>query len=461
MMVSNKLKVSWRTSALVALLILTACAFPFPSAVQENPPKLPTELSVVTGEAPQYTATAGKPQISTSVPVIESTQPASNPPAAETALPVEATATIVPPLGPALAFLNERDIWIVDTPGSEAYPLTVAGDILGFTWAPNGERIAAFNGHTLCFYHRDGSVRAACLDLGLTDEQASIERRLILSPDQRFVVLWNPINPQDEGAIGWMIVALDSTNLMYRIEDPVDWGAALTSENERGGFTGQPVFLPDGRLIGTLSHRSNCGSGGCHYQLFQFDFASRVFIPFANKPEDGFSEGLSLSLIKDGHDLANFGTFFSDCENYITLIDTFNIDTQERQTYNLEGEALTDLAFNPQSDQAILARTSGCNSPDENLWAAQCGLSQGFDILPMQIWNPASTERVDIYPGVMPAWSADGEWLAFQSCLAQDASDHWAPSGETSPEIFLLNPLSGETLRISSGMLPQWQPTDY
>lgn len=455
MMDSKKLKVSWLVSVLLGLLVLSACTTFFPSAPPKSPPELPTEA------APQTIPTSDQVEISTAAPVVESTLPAQTEPVSQTTQPGEATATNAPTIGPALAFLHERDIWMMDAPGSEPYPLTVAGDILGFTWAPNGERIAAFNGHTLCFYHRDGSVRTACLDLGLTDEQAAIERRLILSPDQRFVALWNPINPQDKGAIGWMIVALDSTNLMYRVEDPVDWGAALTSENEPGGFTGQPIFLPDGRLIGALSHQSSCGSGGCHYQLFQFDLNEHVFRPFDNKPEDGFSEGLSLALVNDGRSLVNFGAFFNDCDNFISLIDIYDLETQERQTFNLDGEALTDLAFNPQSNQAVLASASGWCTPDANLWAAQCGLSQGLDILAMQIWTPGSAERTDLYPGVTPAWSSDGDWLAFQSCLVQDDSENWAPSGETSPEIFLLNPLSGETIRVHSGMQPQWQPIGY
>jgi len=457
---TKKLKVSWLVSISIALLFLTGCTTLFPSTPPENPPIPPTELSAPTGDAPKTT-----PSIQVEVAATSATdEPALPEPTqvlTQTALPAEATATIVPPVGPALAFLNERDIWIVDSPGSDPYPLTVAGDILGFTWAPNGERLAAFNGHTLCFYHRDGSVRTACLDLGLTDEQASIERRLILSQDQRYVVLWNPINPQDKGAIGWMIVALDSTNLMYRIEDPVDWGAALTGEDEPGGFTGQPIFLPDGRLIGALTHQSFCGPGGCHYKLFQFDLTEHVFSPFDNKPEDGFSEGQNLMLINNGRSLADFGLFFNDCEDYVTLIDIFDIQTQERQKFNLDSESLIDLAFNPQTDQVVLARAAGWCTPDANLWAAQCGLSQGIEILAMQLWTPGSEERTDLVPGLTPTWSSDGEWLAFQSCLAQDESLNWTPSGETSPEIFLLNPLSGVTMRIFSGMQPQWQPIDY
>lgn len=453
---SPKLRTAVRLVIPLALLIFSSCAFPF--AARPLPPQpapfTPTEPNLPTGAAPQTTATSGQPEITTAEPLIEPTSPPTEPPPA----PEEPSPTAIPPVGPALAFLDKGDIWIVDTPGSQPYPLTVAGDILGFTWSPNGERLTAFNGHTLCFYYRDGSLRTACLDLGLNDEQAKIERRLTLSPDQRYVVLWNPINPADEGALGWMIVALDSTNLMYRIEDPLDWGAVLTEDNERGGFTGQPTFLPDGRLVGTLSHRSACGSGCCHYQLFQFDFETRAFIPFANKPEDGFSEGISLQLSQDGRALLNFGTFFEDCESYVTFVDSFDLQTEQRQIYDLPGEALAEMAFNPASGQAALARTSGCSQPDTETWAAQCGLSQDYEILPMQLWTPGSAERTDLPSGLAPTWSADGEWLAFRSCLVQDAANGWAVSGEVPAQIFLLNLADNSITEISSGMSPQWQP---
>jgi hypothetical protein len=370
---------------------------------------------------------------------------------------IELVPSEIPSAGPTLAFLKDGDIWLLDEPGGQPYPLSVTGDIISFNWAPGSERLAAFNGKTLCFINRDGSVRTACLDLGLNESQSKLERRILLSPDQRWVVLWNPVNPQDEGAIGWMIVALDTTNIMYRIEDPVEWGALLDPNNQPGGFTGQPIFLANGQLIGTLTHHNLCGSGGCHYQLFQFDLTNKTFLAYPNKPEEGFSEGARLFLSQDYRILANSGTFITDCDNYSTFIDTFDLNSQTRQTYNLDKEALIDLAFNPAMDQAIFARRTSCSEQGQTIWSSTCGLFQGFELLPMQLWKIASNERKDLYPGAMPTWSSDSKWIAFQSCLAKNDAGAWAPSEKTAVGIYLLDPATGDLILVSDGASPQWR----
>lgn len=445
--------------ALIALLVsLPACTLPFTPQTTQVPVEVPTEAIVPTGIAPQLTATPAE-QVSTAIPaaptvVISQTGTAQIYPA----MTSEVTPTTIPVAGPTLAFLKDGDIWLLDEPGGQPYPLSVTGDITSFAWAPGGERLAAFNGKTLCFINRDGSVRTACLELGLNETQSKIERRILLSPDQRWVVLWNPINPQDEGAIGWMIVALDTTNIMYRIEDPVDWGASLDPKNAPGGFTGEPIFLANDQLVGTLTHRNLCGPGGCHYQLFQFDLVKKTFSPYPNKPEEGFSEGARLILSHDSRILTNFGTFITDCENFVTFVDTFDLSSQARQTYNLDKEALVDLAFDPAMDQAIVARSSSCSEPGKTTWASACGLFQGFEILPMQLWTLSSNERRDLYPGVMPLWSPDGKWTVFQSCLAKSETGSWAPSDKATVGIYLLNPTTGTVNLVSDGASPEWRP---
>ncbi len=82
---------------------------------------------------------------------------------------LEVTPSEIPSTGPTLAFLKDGDIWLLDEPGGQPYPLSITGDIISYTWAPGGERLAAFNGKTFCFINRDGSVRTACLDLGLNE----------------------------------------------------------------------------------------------------------------------------------------------------------------------------------------------------------------------------------------------------------------------------------------------------
>jgi hypothetical protein len=449
----------WRILLIVVLVSLPACTQPFAPPTSQPLPEVPTEAIVLTEIVPQLTATHEGPEVSTISPVASSTviiEPSTLPPSPQPT--VEPPPSEVPSAGPTLAFLKAGDIWLLDEPGSQPYPLTVAGDILSFAWAPGGERLAAFNGKTLCFINRDGSVRTACLDLGLNESQSRIERRLLLSPDQRWVVLWNQINPQDAGAIGWMIVALDTSNSMYRIEDPVEWGAALDPNNEPGGFTGQPIFLANDQLVGTLTHRNLCGVDGCHYRLFQFDLFNKTFSPYPDQPKEGFSEGEQLFLSNDHRILANFGTFIKDCDNYFTDIDTFDLISQSRQTYKQDKEALIDLAFNSAVDQAILARRSGCSDPGQNSWASECGLVHGADLLPMQLWTVASNERKDLYPGSMPAWSPDNGWTAFQSCLAKSDAGAWEPSGKESVGIYLLDQATGNLSLVSDGASPQWRP---
>ena len=448
----------WYVSAALFLSALTAC--------KPSPPPVTSTTGLPAGATPLVAQTSGGIDLATApnpaVPTPPPVYPSPTTPAfLATAYPpptAEGAPGIIPETGPALAFLQDGDIWILDQVGSEPYPLTVAGDILGFTWSPTGERLAAFNGHTLCFYYRDGSVRSACLDLGLDDEQAAVERRLALSPDQRWIVLWNPVNAQDEDAIGWMIVALDTTNDMFRIGNPVEWGAALTPENEPGGFTGQPIFLPDGRLIGTLSHQTLCEANGCSYQLFTFDLQNRAFTPFADQSEEGFLAGLYLDLSRDGGQLINYGTTFAGCETYATTVNTFDLASSGRQTQQLDGDALVGLSFDPSMGQAVIARTSGCINPDLVNWATTCGLSEGVEVQPMQMWKPADPQRSDLVPGTMPRWSPDGNWVAFRSCLAQDASGVWGPSETDPPAIFLINPENGEILAVQEGTLPEWQP---
>jgi hypothetical protein len=455
----QNLHLYWRISLIALLSSLSACTLPSTAQTTLPPSAIAPAAILPTAIAPQLTTTNGEPEFSTGIPVVP-TSVMSEIPTIQTypAATVEATPSEIPSAGPTLAFLKQGDIWLLDEPGGQPYPLTVAGDIISFSWAPGGERLAAFNGKTLCFIYRDGSVRTACLELGLNETQSKIERRILLSPDQRWVVLWNPINPQDEGAVGWMIVALDTSNIMYRIEDPIDWGAALDPKNELGGFTGQPIFLANDLLVGTLTHRNLCDSGGCHYQLFQFDLSKKTFSPYPSQHEEGFSEGPRLLLSQDYRLLTNFGIYITDCENYFTDIDTFNLSTQSRQKYKLDKEVLIDMAFNPNMDQAIIARSSSCSEQGKTSWASKCGLFPGLDLMTMQLWVVASNERKDLYPGVMPAWSPDSQWTTFQSCLAKNDAGAWAPSDKASVGIYLLNPVTGDLSLVSDGASPQWRP---
>lgn len=474
----DKLSFAVSRLAFAVFVLLTAAGCNLPGQPQAQPPVASVEvLPIPTIPAGQPTSTLIQPLAETPTPIIPGQVPTDDislPPTVEAAPPTEAAPTEVPATeaaesspaftprpesaGPQLAFLKDKDIWLLDEPAGEPYQLSVAGDILSFTWSPDGERLAAFNGQTLCFVHRDGSVRSACLDLGIEESLASIERRIVWSPMQDWIVLWNPVNPWDEASIGWLIVALDGSGNTYRIQDPVDWGASLAPNNEAGGITGQPLFLPDGALIGTLTHRILCSSGGCHYQLFQLDLQNRSFSAYPNKPEEGWSEGQQISLSKDGNILANAGVFFFGCDSYISFVDTYEIAGQARSTYNLENKAVAELALSPDPSQIVFSHTAGCANEDAASWSQACGLSAGFEIYPMQYWNLADNTFRNLPAGIMPAWSPDAAWVAFRSCLASDASGAWVPGESVAASIYLLNPVTGEIKLVSPGSYPAWRP---
>jgi len=444
----------------VLMLFLTACS----SLSGLNIPGLPTSSATTPEQVnpnfpalpPNFTpqATPIQPQVPTQ-PFVATVvaEPTRNVP---TVAP--ATTQAAEPVGPTLAFMKEGDVWLLDQPGTKPYPLTVMGNLISYVWAPNGERMAVFDGHSLCMVNRDGSVRTACLDLGLNDTQSKIARKMVWSPDQRYIVLWNSVNPWDAGAIGWMVIALDGSNLTYRIEDPVDWGASLSPNNDAGGFTGQPVFLSDGRLVGTLTHRWLCGSGGCHYQLFQFDIDNKKFVPYPNKPDTGWSEGLSLNLSKDRSELANFGIFNEGCETYSTFMDIFNLVTQYRQMFSLQQEALSGLAFSPDLKKALISRIAGCSTENQQKWDETCGLSIGFDVHNMQFWDLAANQRTDLVPGTEPAWSPDGGWVAFRSCLQPNSTGGWDPSDKMKATIYIMDASGKNITAINDGDDPQWRP---
>lgn len=452
----------WHIATAIILLMVSGCqVFPAattgrPAATQppENPPAdlspTSTPLEPVQEVAPTATA---EPVKSTAVPAVTalaSPTPIQSEPAAS-------QPTLPPAGGPQLAFLTKGDVWLLDQPTSKPYPLILAGDILNYSWSPDGERLVTYNGHSLCFFHSDGSVRTACLDLGLDEMQSQIPRNILWSPDQRWIVLWNSLNPWDEGAIGWLIVNLDTSNEMFRIQDPVDWGASLAPNNEAGGFTGQPVFLPDGKLVGTLTHRYLCSEGGCHYQLYEFNFETKSLVPYPNKPQEGWSEGLKLVLSDDGRTLTNYGVFFFGCDSYVTFADAFDLASQERVSYNLENQAILDLALAPDPKMAAFSRTTGCLNPEAVAWNQTCELFPGFEIITMQLWDIAGNQFRDLPPGASPEWSPDGQSIAFNSCLTKNTAGEWQADASVPASIYLTDTNNNVTT-ISTGNMPSWRP---
>lgn len=450
-----------RLSAYLILLIsllFSSCNLP---GVSINSPTatsqmMPAAIPTTTPEAAQAIEVEATPTQAVYVPVL-------NPPTAES--PAAAQPTALPPSpeaaaptgGPVLAYLFEGNLWVLDAPQAEPRPLTRSAGARTFVWAPDGTRLAFYTGRLLCFTAlADGEI-TGCIDLGLNDYQASIDRQLAWSPDQRYLVLWNATNPWDEGALGWVIINLDSPQQTWVIEDPVDWGASLSPNNDPGGITGQPIFLPDGSLLGALSHRWLCSAGGCHYYLYQFNFATGSFQPYPNKPEEGWSEGQRLLLSTSGRLLLNFASFGESCQDTVSFVDLFDLGSTGRQAFSLSGERLLGAALDPSASQLILARQNIC-SPSTNSWASSCGLAEGLDLLPMQSWNLASGERRDFLPGLEPTWSPDGAWVAFRSCLTAGEQGGLVPSGTIAPAIYLWNLASGAVVQVGPGEAPAWKP---
>lgn len=419
--------------------------------------------------APTPTMNAQQLAATSTSAVIEPVQvylPEIDRPVGEVTPPVSQEIPAAPPPGnqevdSRLAFLKNGDLWLVELPATEPRRLTSSSDLSTFAWSPDGSRIATFNGHSLCFVDITAARTSECLGLDLTDEQAPVPRGIVWSPDQQTIVLWNLANPWEDQALGWLIVPLDPAQDILRITDPLEFGYKPDGEPAPGGFTGQPVFLADGTLIGTLTHRDNCGSGGCSYQLYSFDRVQKKFSPYPNNPEQGWSEGQNLVLSADRQLLANFGTFFSECESFVTFADTFEIDTGERNAYNLELEAITSLDFSPDADRAVIARVSGCPAPSEQItWDRACGLSQGFDVFPLQVWELENGTRSDLYPGTAPDWAPGHNRIAFRSCLSESQSGAYEPSSSSPPAIYVLDLDSGQLLHIGEGLYPSWSPAN-
>ena len=438
---------------LVVLLLQAACTSVATPAEKTQPPAdLPPTQSPQDTQAPAQPEVLPSPTVQVFLPEVQGGGQDTPAPVAPTAEPVEPA---IPPS--QLAYLKNNNLWLASLPGGVPVQLTTSNDLLSFAWSPDGTMLAYYNGRGLCAVQPDGAQVGTCIDLELSEDQALIERRIVWSPDGRTLVLWNAGSAWDEDAIGWIIVYRDGSKTILKITDPVDWGLSAAPNNEPGGVTGQAVFLADGALLGTLSHRWLCGAGGCQYQLYRFDLAAKMFFPYPNKPEEGWSEGPGLLLSHDRRALVNFGNFNAACDTASAFIDLYDLATGARQLVSLNLEALEGLALSPDSSQMILARQSACSSQAQS-WDRSCGLSQGYDTLPMQRLDIASGQKSDLLPGVAPVWSPDGRWIAFRSCLALNASGGWEASATTLPSIYMMAPDGSALQLISDGYAPAWKP---
>jgi WD40 repeat protein len=377
--------------------------------------------------------------------------------------PEDPPQTSEPELSPVtsaqLAYLANGQVWLVDLPGGLPQAVTQSGDVMSYAWSPNGQRLATFNGRQVCAINLDDSSASPCVEVTNDPAQAAVPRRLAWSPDGRTAVLWNPVDPSVENMVGWFIVPLDGSGPVTAVVDPIDWGASLAPDNEPGGFTGQPLFLPDGRLAGSLSHRYLCGSDGCLYRLYSFELPDRGFRTLGS-PSANPSDGDGLALSANGQILASYGTSHAGCETYSTYVELTNLASQSSQSYQFEQESVFDLALSPDGSRAVLSLGSGCTQQGQAGWAAACELTQGEEVYPMQLWDLAANQRTPLPPGLAPAWSPDGKQIAFRSCLAQDASGQWQPVGSGPAAIYTIDAAGSlaSLAPIAAGESPAFRP---
>ena len=442
------------TALVIICILFASCNQSNVLVILPNETETPTISPTATNEDPTIlpSPTTLQPALPTEEQTIEQKQ--------ETDIPAQPSPTQEVPSTPleTLAFLNQGNLYVFHITTQELLQLTNTGDILSYTWKSQGNGLVVFNGYRLCQVSTEDFETINCIDLGFNDLQATVMRQISLSPDDRYAAIWNPFYPWEEEAIGWLVVDLINGDL-WRVLDPVDWGAQLAPDNEPGGVTGQALFLQDGMLIGTITHRWLCtGTAGCRYQLFSFDFINRTMIPFDNKPEDGFSEGLGLVLSQDGRLLLNHGTFHAGCEAYITFVDVYDLQNGERRIYDLDQVAVNGLALAPTNQQAVISRNAGCSTENQTEWAQSCGLIQGFDLYNMQLWNLVDETRTDLPPGTQPDWSPGGQFLAFRSCLTEQADGGWKPNGNQNPAIYIYDFNIGALFSISEGDMAKWKP---
>lgn len=425
----------------ISTMILTCCRLAGPTPISTPSPITQAPITPSPGIKP-----------GTLVAITPSPSPA---PTVSPATPTSA------PRDQQLAFLKEDDVCLVDVPDGNPIQLTHSGDIAAFAWSPDGERIATSNGHSLRFVEHDGSSTIPCMDLGADSFQSTKRHQIIWSPDQQHIIIWNAVLSDSDG---WLIISLAGTSPSLHIVDTAAWGLTMFPPSDLGGYTYQPLFLPDGTLIGTLSHPALCGSGGCPHELYQFDLQMQRFIRHPIGDSEFFKYGYgggTLVLSADGRVLLNFRRHHKGCAYYTTYVGVFYLDTGNELEFSFVQDAFYELALSPDGSNAIIARGVGCNSENQREWAMDCGLSEYFEIYTMQLWDLQANLRTDLVPGLSIDWALDSSRIAFRSCLAQTQNSQWEPTSSGPPWIFIMEPTGDHSsiVPILDGLSPAWRPS--
>jgi hypothetical protein len=393
-----------------------------------------------------------------SVVALAACQPEVNPPVAPV-MPAVEKPTPVPAVVPSeepvtqLAYLRDGDIWLYDFATNSESSTTDGGNILAYVWSPDGARMATYDGQQLCFVALAvQEQRQPCRELGTVERDFGRNAQIIWSPDEQFILVMHS---------EWWLVDLMQKDAVYHIVEPMDWGMVWPDGDEDGGFSmpAAAVFLDDGSLLGSVAHSFFCGSGGCWHHLAAFDPVTQRFGPsnLSNLENGGGGE---VGISANGRILVNYGTSHVGCAFYNTYVTFVDLERESSHEFYFEQEAFYDLSLSADGRLALIAQGEGCGAADRDIWSIDCGLSDAFEIYSLQLWTWAEEERLDLPPGLEPAWSGSDRSIAFSSCLAQTPSGNWEPIAAGPPWVYALHFTDDDfTVEpIAVGQAPAWRP---
>lgn len=379
------------------------------------------------------------------------TQSPTNTPIPSATPPLPTPAPTAVPAQPLLAYLREGNVWLYDFANGNEIQLTDTGNIKAFAWSPDGSQLGLYdNQWQLCFRSLEPTIPTYPCQ---TIEKAT---NLFAADHAPTKLMWSPTGQQIliQQAEWWQVNL--NTSQVRHIADPRDWGATWTAGDEGGTALGQALYLPDGSLLGAAAHVYDCGSGGCMYRLFVFDEASQRLMPYAYS-----NGGSSLAMTTNGRYLMTNASPHVGCATYTSYTDIIDLSSGQLWSSTFPQETFFDQALAPQDQKAILSPGEGCAREQSELWSVECGLMPyAFELFPMQVWDWQNKTRQELVPGLEPAWSPNGQQIAFRSCLAQTPAGEWTPVSASPPWLYSMN-LSDSSYTITPiaiGEAPAWQP---